>query len=46
VTSDVRKKHAKYLSGISSTDVFIRTLVNTPTKVKKFPGSEGVKVLQ
>jgi hypothetical protein len=52
VASDVRKrkekktkqqKHAKYLTGISSNAVFIHTLVNTPTKVKIFPGSEVVK---
>jgi hypothetical protein len=45
VASDVRKKHAKYLTGISSNAVFIRMLVNTPTKVKHFPGSDGVKAL-
>jgi hypothetical protein len=38
-----KNKHAKYLTGISSNAVFIHILVNTPTKVKKFPGSEGVK---
>jgi hypothetical protein len=45
VVSGVRKKknHAKYLTGISSNAVFIRILVNTPTKVKNVPGSEGVK---
>jgi hypothetical protein len=36
VASDFRKKkHAKYLTDISSNDVFIRILVNIPTKVKK-----------
>jgi hypothetical protein len=44
VASDVRKKnHTKYLTGISSNAVFIRILINTPTKVKNFHGSEGVK---
>jgi hypothetical protein len=38
------KKKVKYLTGISSNAVFIRILVNTPTKVKKKnPYSEGVK---
>jgi hypothetical protein len=35
------EKKAKYLTGISSNAVFIRILVNT--KVKNFPGSEGIK---
>jgi hypothetical protein len=45
VASDVRKKkkQAKYLTGISYNAVFIRILVNTPTKVKKISGSERVK---
>jgi hypothetical protein len=43
VASDVRKKYAKYLTGISSNAVFIHILVNTPTKVKNVPGNEGVK---
>jgi hypothetical protein len=41
-----KKKHAKYLTGIgiSSNAVFIHILINTPSKVKMFPGSEGVNL--
>jgi hypothetical protein len=35
-------KQAKYLNGISSNTKIIHILVNTPTKVKLFPGSEGL----
>jgi hypothetical protein len=36
------KKQAKYLNNISSNTRIIHILVNTPTKVNIFPGSEGV----
>jgi hypothetical protein len=39
----VGKKEAKYLNSISSNTRIIHILVNTPTKVKLFLGSEGVK---
>jgi hypothetical protein len=42
VTRAVGKKQAKYLNNISSNTRIIHILVNTPTKVKIFPGSEGV----
>jgi hypothetical protein len=39
----LEKKQAKYLNNISSNTRIIHILVITPTKVKIFPGSEGVK---
>jgi hypothetical protein len=38
------KIQAKYLYNIFSNTRIIHILVNTPTKVKIFPGSEGVKM--
>jgi hypothetical protein len=38
------KKQGKYLNNISSNTRVIHILVNTPTKVKIFPGSEAVKL--
>jgi hypothetical protein len=37
-----KQKHAKYLTCISSNAVFIRLLVNTPTKVKKILAVKGL----
>jgi hypothetical protein len=44
VARAVGKKQGKYLNNISSNTRVIHILVNTPTKVKIFPGSEGVKL--
>jgi hypothetical protein len=38
----LEKKYAKYLTGISSSAVSIRVLVNTPTKVKLFLEVKGL----